>query len=570
MASHKFLVLDTSTPGLFECWRKLKYTRERFGLGSFSLVVPVDHAQASTLARNKRVLIVRDADSSQEARLWGVITGLHQRYEAGAGPDLGETGKGQVYYTVRGLTYAEFLLGGRVYPVDVPQVLAPDWPTQEYNYGVWTGDYLDVDDSPDSHDSDSTYMRTATNYSRESFFLAAHVSEGAIAGIKLRSVWRNEEAGSNEAFIALRIYGNNQLFCLPTGDGSYTGWVAGGDHFDDVDDPVGSSDGDSSYITSDTVGARDSFFKANISLASLAEPREIIGISVVIVAKKTGGTGSLRAFLRLDGVDYDGDDLAMTTSYLSSTTFWWVNPATNQPWTVGEVSDVQFGVKNHDISGGDYNRVTQIYLVVDYAFVYYLGTVQSTSYAEFSKIVELNPATLLPWTDDDLAESEVGLYVRNLSGPVRVTSLAVEVFHGAITTTDHLDDVMKDWAAACLVSGVASADRAVSGFAVEADEHAGASGSYDIAHNLLLQRLMALGKLHGVGFDVVGAWASGATKLNAAAVYTFSTCVPEGVDRTHDQAVVADVIISRERGLVRTLSYEVDGQNERNAVTALG
>jgi len=42
------------------------------------------------------------------------------------------------------------------------------------------------------------------------------------------------------------------------------------------------------------------------------------------------------------------------------------------------------------------------------------------------------------------------------------------------------------------------------------------------------------------------------------------------VDRTHDQAVVADVIISRERGLVRTLSYEVDGQNERNAVTALG
>jgi len=258
---HKFLILDPTTPGLIETWQELKYTRERFGLGNFSLVVPLDHAQSACLAKGKSVLIVRDTGATQEARFWGKITAVRKKYQAEAGPDLGGAGKGQVFVEVQGGSFTEYFLSGRIFTPPAP---------------------------------------------------------------------------------------------------------------------------------------------------------------------------------------------------------------------------------------------------------------------------------------------------------------------GSIPATDHLDDAFKAWVKYNLQSSFASADRAVTGFAVEADEHAGPSGSYEITYNLLLERIMALAKRYGVGVEIVGSWGSGATKLNAAASYTFQTCVPEGVDRTHDQVIVPAVVISRERGLVRTLEYEQDSSTERNVIIALG
>jgi len=570
MASHKFLVLDTSTPGLFECWRKLKYTRERFGLGSFSLVVPVDHAQAGVLAKQKRILIVRDDGSTQVARFWGIITGLRKFYAANAGPALGGSGTGQTFVAVRGVTFLEYFLSGRVYSPNAPVILSPDG---NGDFTAWTGAYTDVDDSPDSHDSDTTYATTAASYARESYTLAkSNVGLSPVAAIKLRSVWRREVAGSDAAYMTLKIPGYNQVTRVPTANGGCTDWSGNVPFYQQVDDPVGSSDDDSTYIEGNVLNGRASFSKAVVGLDS---PGQVVKVSVVLRARKEGGaTGKLKAFVRIGGVNYDGSgELTLTTSYANLTETWTVNPATAQPWALSEVNGLEIGVLTSEASdyGYPYNiRCTQIYLVVDYVYQYTVGMVSGTSYAELSRILELNPATGVAWTEADLDDLEVGLYVGALTGTLRVTSVAVEVFHDTIVTTDHLDDVFKDWVAACLVSGVASADRAVSGFAVEADEHAGASDSYVISYNLLLERMMALAKLKGVGMEVVGNWGSGATKLNAAASYTFNTCVPEGVDRTHDQAVVADVIISRERGIVRVLDYEQDATPERNAVTALG
>nr|MBC8446079.1 hypothetical protein [Chloroflexota bacterium] len=112
--------------------------------------------------------------------------------------------------------------------------------------------------------------------------------------------------------------------------------------------------------------------------------------------------------------------------------------------------------------------------------------------------------------------------------------------------------------------------RQVDGFTDEADEHGGASATYEIGYNLLLQRFLELCKLHDVGMDIVGSWAAGATRLDAAASYEFQTSYPEGTNRTHSQAVNAPVVISRGRGLVKMLDYELDTIGAKNVVYALG
>jgi len=172
------------------------------------------------------------------------------------------------------------------------------------------------------------------------------------------------------------------------------------------------------------------------------------------------------------------------------------------------------------------------------------------------------------WTDSDLDSLQVVVQLLG-NGAARVTAIEAVVYPGAIQTTGNLDDVLKAWVNANLGSG-AAAGRLVTGFTEEADESAGPSGTWEIAYNVLLQRFLALCKENDVGMDIVGAWAAGATQLDAAASYEFQTSSPEGTDRTHTQSVNDPVIIPRGRGLSRLLNYELDAVTARNVAYALG
>jgi len=127
--------------------------------------------------------------------------------------------------------------------------------------------------------------------------------------------------------------------------------------------------------------------------------------------------------------------------------------------------------------------------------------------------------------------------------------------------------VLKEWVHNNLGAG-ASANRQVTGFAEEADEIAGEVGTYEIAFNLLLQRFLELAKRYDVGFEIIGDWSSGNTRLGEIPYFEFTTSVPEGIDRTHDGPY--PVVITRDRGIARGLEYEIDTYSTKNVAYTRG
>jgi len=276
----------------------------------------------------------------------------------------------------------------------------------------------------------------------------------------------------------------------------------------------------------------------------------------------------IKPYLIIGGARYYGTATlaGLNTSYTDYSRSWPANPANDEEWKVSDLDDVEVGIEVVSCAAGE-ARVTLLYLDAYYVFQYELDQVED-SWAERYVDVEKNPGTLVAWTESDLDSLQIGVRCTT-NRWVYVTAIEAVVYHQLIQTTDHIDDVLKAWVYDNLGAG-ADADRQVTGFTDEADENAGASATYEIGYNLLLQRFLELCKLHDVGMDIVGAWASGATRLDAAASYEFQTSVPEGVDRTHDQAVNTPVVISRGRGLVRMLDYELNAITARNAVYTLG
>ena len=49
--------------------------------------------------------------------------------------------------------------------------------------------------------------------------------------------------------------------------------------------------------------------------------------------------------LRSGGANYQGAEIALTTSYKTVADKWETNPATSQPWTPSEVNGIQGGIE---------------------------------------------------------------------------------------------------------------------------------------------------------------------------------------------------------------------------------
>lgn len=61
--------------------------------------------------------------------------------------------------------------------------------------------------------------------------------------------------------------------------------------------------------------------------------------------KKTAAASVLvRPVVKVGANYYNGDDVTDTTSWVTYSYTWTVNPATGLPWTISEVNALQFGV----------------------------------------------------------------------------------------------------------------------------------------------------------------------------------------------------------------------------------
>lgn len=509
MAKHKFLVLDAPY-ALIEDWTSFfEYTKERFGLGAFEITVPLDHAQAAALVKYKRVLIVRGDDdwSNQAARLWGVILDVRQFYAEGAAPDLGESGKGAAFVTAMGVTFTEYFLSSRVYPLVAPVDLNPKSPGVFYS--GWTGSFADIDEGVDSHDGDTTYIASSTKGAIATVDLDDYPYTGvAIAGIRIRSVWRTPSAGALTPHVVVQAPNHYYVAAIPSGNGTDTAWTGA---YTDIDDGIWSaSDGDATYISSSVVGAKESVTVPAIGLARNAVFPKVL---VYYVARKTTTASVvIKPYVLLDGTRYYGSDQALGIDYEDATMTWFMNPANGECWTLADLNDAQFGVEVVTCAGGE-ARVTNLYAVISYVFEYALTQV-GASYQERYVDIAQNPATGADWTIAELNTVLFEVGVRLLGdNEARVTALSVRVYPRCVQGTGALDNILKDWVNANLGAG-ATANRQVTGFTEEADESAAASATYEIAYNLLLQRFMELAKLGDVGMDIAGNWNGGANRLD--------------------------------------------------------
>src|SRR4030042_1961229 len=159
---------------------------------------------------------------------------------------------------------------------------------------------------------------------------------------------------------------------VPTGDISVT-WdiifpTTPTTHYDKVDDPIGSHDGDSTYIQNATVNEYDIF-----GFSAFSIPSDSTGISVtvhVIARRASSGTNNVRPGLRVNASNYSGTGCNPVSSYADCSYTWTTNPNTSAAWTVADINGTDsaplqgFGVTSTDVSPNP--RVTQVYIEVTY------------------------------------------------------------------------------------------------------------------------------------------------------------------------------------------------------------
>lgn len=129
---------------------------------------------------------------------------------------------------------------------------------------------------------------------------------------------------------------------LPTSDGANTAWAtsSGSTHYNLVNEVP--PDGDTSYVTSSTVGQVDEYGMTPIAVSS----GTVAGVQVLIYARKNdAGTRTIAPVVREGGTDYVGTSQALSTSYVYLSQIYEADPATSAAWTISGINGDQFGVK---------------------------------------------------------------------------------------------------------------------------------------------------------------------------------------------------------------------------------
>lgn len=132
---------------------------------------------------------------------------------------------------------------------------------------------------------------------------------------------------------------------LPNGNGNYSQLVGSdGNSIDNylLVDEHPNSRNDADYVGSATNAQKDSYTYQDLAAAS----GTILEVTRMTFAYKSdAGAKSMRNFSRVSGIDYVTADFALSTATVGTQEMLKVNPATGNPWTVGEINAVEFGVE---------------------------------------------------------------------------------------------------------------------------------------------------------------------------------------------------------------------------------
>jgi hypothetical protein len=128
----------------------------------------------------------------------------------------------------------------------------------------------------------------------------------------------------------------------PAADGNYTAWTASaGNRFEAVDESP-APDGDTTYITDNTPGNKNSVTLTNTA-AGLGT---IYGLAHYYNERRDdAGPHTVRSFLRINGTDYPEATDTCTASYVAHAYFDQVSPDTSAAYTTAEVDALEIGVE---------------------------------------------------------------------------------------------------------------------------------------------------------------------------------------------------------------------------------
>ena len=125
-----------------------------------------------------------------------------------------------------------------------------------------------------------------------------------------------------------------------SGAGTTTQWAASGaaSNYQCVDDPT--PDGDSTYVTSNTVGQKDTYQHTALT-------RITTGVQVVVVRaiarQTTAGSRGLGTVLRSGAVENVGSTVTLGTDYAAIDQARFVDPNTSAAWVAADVSTTEIG-----------------------------------------------------------------------------------------------------------------------------------------------------------------------------------------------------------------------------------
>lgn len=127
---------------------------------------------------------------------------------------------------------------------------------------------------------------------------------------------------------------------MPIGAGTHTdfGVTGAAANWAAVDESP--PDGDTSFVASNTVGAKDSYAMADLPSSVAA----VIAVAPKYAVRKTdAGTRTWAPLLRIGGTDYVGTTQTPGTSYAQAFQVYETNPHTGAAWTVADVNALEVG-----------------------------------------------------------------------------------------------------------------------------------------------------------------------------------------------------------------------------------
>lgn len=212
-----------------------------------------------------------------------------------------------------------------------------------------------------------TYVYT---YSTTSATISVTTASGSIATI--------EEAVSQPYWESILIPVEDIENLSPNGVGTTTQLTpipgTGEANWEDVDDPVGNPDDDTTRVLTDqTTYQKDTYAMANHSEGHGIITKVTVNFRAMGSDNTTGDKA--KAVIRTHSMDYEGSVNDLTTSYADYSAEWTTNPNTSDNWTWSEVDALAAGIalKREGTTGNV--RCTQVYVEVTYEYIPLTGDV---------------------------------------------------------------------------------------------------------------------------------------------------------------------------------------------------